>query len=215
MKKLILTILLFPIINFAQYDISAGMGINLSSKSSLKDYINVNFSSPGNDVKSFETEAEFFGEIDRSITSTFDIGIEYSASVYSFTNNISIFGVYDFSVVEHKPSVVGYYVIKGEGYKFKFGGGLGLRIVNATEKLPNTIYESKYSSMGFGILARAYGMTGLGGNLYAYIGADARLDLPGEISDGGGTKLIDMSAKENVNLNSLSIGIKLGIVYSF
>ncbi len=212
MKKIILILLFVPIIIYSQIDISAGMGINLSSRSSVKDYININFAGASNQVKSFETEAEFFGELDYSVKNNFDIGLEYAISIYSYTD-ASFLSVYDFSYLQHKPSLMGYYVYKGEGYKFKFGGGGGVRYVSLTEKLPTTSVEKVYTALGYGFVAKAFGMTTLGDNLYAYIGVDARLDFPGEV-ESEGVALYNRGLGENVTLNSVSAGIKLGIVYS-
>ncbi len=213
MKKLILLLLIFPLVTFAQVDLSAGMGINLTSHSSLKDYVNINFSSPGNEVKSFETEAEFFAEADYSISNQFDVGLEYALSIYSYTNFIFL-STYDLSFVSHKPSILGYYVIKGKGYKFKFGGGIGIRYNQLSEQLPTSTIQKDYSTLGFGLLAKAVGITALGKNIFAFIGTDARLDFPGE-PESSGKKIFNGALNENLNLNSVSIGLKLGITYSF
>lgn len=212
MKKFIWVLLLNPAILLAQLDLSAGMGINVSSKSSLKDYINVSFAYPGNEIQSFETEAEFFGEADYQVNEKYDVGLEYAVSIFSYNNSLGL-GVYEFSLVHHKPSLLGYYVIKGQGYKFKFGGGVGPRIAISTEKLPNTTLGTDYSAVGWGMVLKTYGMTALGDHLFAYIGGDLRLDMPG-VPEGNGIKLHDNSINEDVNLNSISAGLKLGIVYS-
>lgn len=214
MKKLIFILLLFPVVLSAQFDISAGMGINISAKSSLRDYINISFGSPENEMKSFVTEVEFFAEADHPVSDKYNLALEYALSIYSYTNSVGMFGIYDFSLVHHKPSLIGYYVLKGEGYKFKFGGGIGLRIAQGTEKIPNTISETVYTAVGLGVLGKFYGMTMLGDNLYAYIGGDIRVDMPG-VPESNGIKLHYNAGNEEVNLNSISAGIKLGVVYSF
>ena len=105
-----------------------------------------------------------------------------------------------------------YYVIPGQGYKIKIGGGLGPRFSSLEEKYPS--YSETYTSTGFGILAKADGSTTLGGNLYAYIGGDLRLDINGSLKRNG-ENFKNKINNENVNLNSISAGLKLGVVYLF
>jgi hypothetical protein len=50
--------------------------------------------------------------------------------------------------------------------------------------------------------------------VYAKISVQARYDINGEPEDDG-TPLINNIAKENVNFNSLSVGLSLGVSYIF
>ena len=203
MRRFLIILGLFPTIIAAQFDISAGMGIDLISQSSLKDYVNINFSSPKNEISTFETSADFFTEIDYNLKPNFDIGVEYSLLIYSYTNFVFL-SSYDISYVSHKPSVLAYYVISGEGYKLKFGGGLGLRYVSLTEQLPTSTQKKNYSANGFGAVLKVMGITTLGKNLFAYMGVDARTDFPGE-PESNGQKIFNGALNEQLNLNSISI----------
>lgn len=212
MRKLSLLVFafLFSVSISAQVDVSAGMGINFFNSSSLNDYININFA-PGNDqLATFNTQIGFFGEGDYSISPNMQLGVEYVYSIYSYNTSYGGIGTYDLSVNIHNPSILAYYVINGEGFKFKFGGGAGLRLASVDEQKPSTVEKINYTSTGFGILLKAVGNTLLGGNVYAYIAADARYDLGGE-PESNGQKMEILNLKENLNLNSLSVGIKLGV----
>ena len=133
--------------------------------------------------------------------------------IYSFNTNIGL-GVYDISYTHHKPSLLAYYVIPGKGFKIKLGGGAGYRIVTVSEKLPTSGSRIKYTSGGLGLLVKVKGDTAIGEKLYANIGLDLRFDLPGE-PENNGKKMHNGALREDVNLNSLSVGISLGISYFF
>lgn len=157
MKKYILFLsILFNSFFYAQFDVGAGMGLNFFSSPELRDYINSNFSA-GDDISSFNTSADFFLEFDYNLYTRYQIGIEYTYNIYSYNTNF-LNGRYDLALIQHKPSLVAYYVYEGTGYKFKIGGGLGLRIAEVDEELYGTI--SEYSATGFGVLLKTQGDTG-------------------------------------------------------
>ena len=112
------------------------------------------------------------------------------------------------------PSILGYYVLNGTGYNFKFGGGAGVRLLSVDESLPGTGSSDNYSSTGYGFILRAEGNTAIAENVYAHIAADVRYDVNGE-PENNGENLYNVVYKENVNFNSLSFGIRLGISYQF
>lgn len=211
MKKLILVIVLIPFgIYNAQWDLSVSMGLDFKSASSYRDYINSNFAPPNNKLKSFMSSVNFSFEGGFSLANNFQIAIEYSVLLDSYNAPIGVGGIYDISYIQHRPSIIGYYVISGIGYKFKFGGGIGVRLVSLTEEI---FLKTEYTANGFGILLKGEGNTLLGGNFFALIGFDLRYDLPGEVSGPNNNKIFNNANGENLQLNSLSIGIKLGVSY--
>ena len=119
---------------FAQNELRAGMGINFGSTPSLKDYIN---QVAGYDqLGSFNSAVVFSGEYDRALFQTYDLGFEVAYLLNSVT--FSTYGTYDFTYHVIMPTVTSYYVIRGDGYNFKFGGGVGIRLVSADESIPAT-----------------------------------------------------------------------------
>lgn len=203
MKKYLSIILLFSLNSFyAQYEIGGGMGLSFANIPDLNDYLNTNFSS-GDDIPSFSTSADFFIQFNYDITSNYQLSIEYNYNIYSYNSTIGI-GRYDLQLSQHKPSLIGYYYIAGNGYKFKIGGGIGPRISQAQEEL----YGSKenYSTSGFGFIAKAQGDTKLGSNFYALISGEIIYDLPGEIKTLTNSKF---------DLGTFGIGLKLGVIYYF
>lgn len=203
MKKYLVALFFYvTTIICAQYDVSAGMGLHFFSSPDLRDYINSNFSA-SDDLASFNTSADFFAEIGYNLNDNYQISAELTYNIFSYNSNFSS-GVYDLQLAQYKPSIIGYYVINGLNYKFKLGGGLGLRFAEVEEKLYGT--TEGYSTTGFGLLLKAQGDTRLGGNFYAIIAGEIRYELPGEINT---------LTEGTFNLNSFGVGLKLGTVYYF
>lgn len=193
----------------AQWDISASMGLDFKSSSSFRDYVNTYFSQSGNQMQSFKTAVNFSGEVDYKLSKSFAIGLDYGIQIDSYDSPFGIGGVYEISYSFHRPSIMAYYVIPGEGYQFKLGGGAGPRFVSLSERIYSQI---DYTARGGGIVLKAEGNTMLSKNFYALIGADFRYDFTGDISNGTNT-IVNKSTRENLNLNSISFGIYLGITF--
>ncbi|MCW8849884.1 MAG: hypothetical protein OQJ81_07890 [Melioribacteraceae bacterium] len=202
MHKYFVIILLFCSVTYAQYDINAGMGLNFFSSPDLRNYINANFAT-AEELQSFNTSADFFGEFGYNFNDQYQISGEYTFNIFSFNSNFPG-GRYDLKINQHKPSIIIYYQIIGMGYKLKFGTGIGLRIAQVSEELYGSVVD--YSTSGFGGILKAQGDTKLGGDFYALIAGEIRLDMPGEIETLTGGKF---------NINSFGVALKLGLAYYF
>jgi hypothetical protein len=186
------------------------MGIDFVSVPSLKDYIDqLRYER----LPDFTSAVNFSGSYGRMITETYQLQVELGYLLYSF-NSTGIDGKYDLSYNLIMPSILNYYVLSGTGYNFKFGGGAGIRLLATDESLPGTGSTQRYTSLGFGLIARVEGNTALAQDVYAHIAADIRYDVNGE-PENNGSKLYNIVDKKNVNFNSLSFGIRLGISYQF
>ena len=205
MKNKIIMITLFLFISklmYAQFDVATGMGISFVYAPSLNDYLDLR--SPGEEVPAFSSTAEFYGEIDYSIYEKYQIGFEYVYTLFDFSSTYA--GNYNLSYTHHKPSVLAYYVVSGEGYKFKFGGGAGIRILSLTE---NISVDENFDAVGFGLLIRAQGHTKLGDSVYANIGSTLRTDYTGTPSNS------TRNFHNDTNFNSFSVSVDIGISYFF
>lgn len=216
MKKItVLIIFLFVgSSSYAQVDVAAGMGIDFTSISTLQDYININFAPSNNQIPTFHSSFVLFSEGNYSLNKKFQLGFEYVYTLYTYNTNVGVLGLYDISLVQHKPSVIVYYVFSGKGYRFKFGGGLGPRIGSLTERLPNNVAKTNYTAYGVGYVIKAEAHTLLSRNFYAMIGGDIRLDYPG-IPKHNNKALYNSISNMDVNVNSFTVGVKLGISYYF
>lgn len=211
MKKITLLFLLIIASDFslAQIELKGTMGINFLSVPSLQDYIN--FSHPDDQLGSFNSSIIFSLEGGYFLSPNFLISLDAAYQLFSYTN-VSTFGKYELVYTSIPISVLGYYVLGGDGYNVKFGAGAGPRFVSAQESLPGFGTTDDYSSTGFGIIIRLDGNTLLGGSFYANIGADLRYDLNGE-PENNGEKLTNSVYNQNVNLDTFALGIRLGISY--
>lgn len=214
MKKIFFLLIIVPLINTqAQWDIGIAMGLDFKSSPSYRDYINSNFSSYGKELASFSSAVNFSGEVDYKFTNKFQFGIECSFLIDSYNAPIGLGGIYEISYVIYRPSLIAYYVYGGEGYKFKFGGGLGPRFISLTE---NNIVATDYKAEGFGLILKAEGNTLLSDKLYALIGFDLRFDSTNNLQNkSNNKKIINYYNGEAVNMTSLSVGVKLGVTYIF
>jgi hypothetical protein len=214
MKKILILIFaaVISFISFAQKqnEVRGSMGIDFISVPSLKEYID---QLPYEQLTDFNSAVNFSGSYGRMLSESFQLQAELGYLLYSFTSS-DIDGQYELAYNLVMPSILGYYVINGTGYNFKFGGGAGVRFLSVEESLPGTGSSEEYSSVGYGFILRAEGNTAIAEDVYAYIGADARYDVNGEPANDG-ENLYNVVYKENVNFNSLSFGIRLGISYQF
>lgn len=207
-KNKIILMVLFPLLQvYSQWDISASMGLDFRNSSSYRDYVNSTFQS--NSTSSFKSAVSFSGEIDYAFSNSFQVGVELNTVIDSQTSPSGSGGLYEISFTHFKPSILTYYVIPGEGYQFKFGGGVGFRTVSFSERF---FSQADYTADGLGLLLKAVGNTALSKDFFALIGIDVRYDFPGELSNNG-NKIFNPVTSENLNMNSISIAINLGVTF--
>jgi len=211
-KKIFLLSVLLSVNLFPQSFVCGGMGIQFQSSPSLTDYLNQNFASPADQLSTFTSSIIFSAEGGTRISANTELALELAYLFNSYTYNYDL-GQYDLTYGVIMPSLIYYYVIDGAGYNFKFGGGAGIRFVNADEKLPR-FTPVEFTSTGFGVVLKADGNTILGGNFYANIGGEIRYDVNGE-PENNGSYIRNSVYNENVNFNSFGFGVRLGITYQF
>lgn len=215
MKKTIFVTLFVLISSFtsAQVEVKGVMGIYFLSAPSMLDYINQKFAPSNDQLGSFVSSVMFAGEAGFFISKSFVISGEFAYQIYSYTTN-NINGKYDLVYNNIMPTILCYYVLSGDGYNIKFGGGPGIRFVSVDQSLPATGITTTYTSVGYGVVGRIEGNTLLGGSVYANIGVDVRYDINGEPKNGG-TPLYNNINEENVNFDTFALGVRLGITYLF
>ncbi|MCZ7614862.1 MAG: hypothetical protein M5T52_15345 [Ignavibacteriaceae bacterium] len=180
----------------------------------MQDYINENYAPSGSLLGTFSSAIIFTGEAGMFLSKSFELGIELPYQIYSYTENVGL-GQYELAYNSVLPSVMAYYVLMGDGYNFKFGGGAGVRFVSVTESKKWQGTDEAFNAFGFGGLLRVEANTALAENVYANLGLDMRYDINGEPEDNEGKTLINNVQNENVNFDTFSLGVKLGISYLF
>lgn len=213
-KLFLLIILLISPTSFAQTEVKGTMGINFLSIPSVQDYINENFAPSGSLLGTFNSAIIFTGEAGMFLSKSFVLGIELPYQIYSYTENVGL-GQYELAYNSFLPSMMAYYVLMGNGYNIKFGGGAGVRFVSVTESKKWQGTEDSFSAVGFGGLLRVEANTALSENVYANLGLDMRYDINGEPENSDGKTLVNNVKGENVNFDTFALGVKLGISYLF
>ncbi len=212
MKKFLpLIFILFSLNIKAQSSVSASMGIDFIKTSSITDYLNENFNFSQSKLSEFNSTIFFSGSVGFLINENYELNLELGYLTWSNSTSSNL-GIHNFSYNTILPSALVFYVVSGEGYLFKFGFGGGIRFSSLEETLPGFPTSANYNSTGFGGILRTDANTKLGGNFFATIGINLRFDIIGDLKNGD-TPLFNPVAQENVNLNSFSYGIKLGILY--
>ena len=207
MKPLVICLLmLLSQVGYSQMDIKVDMGINYSAIPSLRDYLNTNYAS-GQQIASFNSSAIFSAEGSFELKNYqvgLDLGLETSS--FNFDNGYQL----SYSVIQ--PTVMVYKFAKGTGYKFKYGIGVGPRLISVNEKPAGFVVENKYSGTGVGFLFRADGATAVAESAYAYIGGDIGFNLLGAPTGSSG-QLRDGQA-QGIKFSNFYVGLRIGFVYS-
>ena len=110
----------------AQVEISASMGIDFINSPSFYDYINQNYTQLGGEsLEDFNASILFSGEAGYQLGESYQPAVEVGYLINSYTASLQN-GQYEMAYRNLIFSLLNFYVINGEGYNFKFGGGAGL-----------------------------------------------------------------------------------------
>lgn len=207
MKKILFFIFLFTLIVHPQIDFRASMGLNFVSMPNLRDYINGNYAPSDEQLGTFNSAVEFGGEASYELIDYqfgIDIAYEMSSFTYPFFGN-----KYEFAYGTLHASASLFYLMKGTGYKFRFGGGAGPSFLSIDETLPVSTIAQTYSSTGMNLFLRSDGQTKIGTHTFAYIGLDFRYAALGEPKKNSQS----INPTSPLKISSATFGIKLGVVY--
>jgi hypothetical protein len=195
-----------------RFGIGGGMGVSAISITDLFTYINqMPGTDPYNRLSEFSTAVEFFAAADIVLHPTIMTGVEYSFILGSHSVETG-FGSDNYTFTYHMPLVLAHYLLMGEGYFFKLGGGVGY-VFTRYEEDPTYAPPFLYTGGGIGGKIQAVGHTPFGDNLYAYIGAEMRFGFPGPVADEDGRTLRNVN--KDVSFNFFSFGLKFGLMYYF
>jgi hypothetical protein len=202
---------LFTAAGFSQWEVRGSMGLNLVTMPDLRDYINANYAPPEDRLDDFSSTIEFAGEVGYELSDIYQLGLETAVEINSYTYNV-LGSQYEFAYNVVSPTVMGYYYLKGVGYKFKFGAGIGPRFFLSTEK-KLTNQEIDYNSIGFGGVLKIEAATALSTDVFAYIAGDLRYSALGTPENSSGTAY--QHQQSDLSITALSGGLKLGIMVLF
>jgi len=191
-----------------------GMGISMSTASSLVDYIRNDIPFTNKDsVKSFGVGLEFFGAFDYDVTKNFSVKLDYSYFIKSLSYNYSYF-TYDYFYSIHQPYLIGSYVIRGSTYKFKFGAGLGYHLAQLKKDI-GAGSDLVYNASGLGYRGEVVFAGMLSNRLGSYASGFISGSSIGTLKDKDDIPLKNSQTGEEVNLSGFGIGLRLGLSFYF
>jgi hypothetical protein len=193
--------------------ISVGMGLTYISAPDIVAYINS--IAMGQEAKNLTATAEFFVAPELQISRSLGITLEYAYLMVPYNLEVRDIGSYRLTYSVHMPSIILDYLVFGDRYYLKFGGGLGYHFGFFTREFPN---DESYSAGGIGFKLEAAGNTSLGGRVYALIAADLRGDFVRRLKDKDGNYIVirrPYDTDENARLGFLSVSVKFGLTYHF
>jgi hypothetical protein len=197
------------------FDITAGLGIAAQSAPLAANYINA-LAQPTLDqrVDQFNSVAEFYIMPELQVSKEWSTAIEYSLLVksYSITSSSGFLRT-DISYEVHMPSVLVHYLIFGEGFRLKLGGGVGYHFVKFDQTFSTTGVGESLRSNGVGFKLDAIGNTKFDETFYGSIGIDLRWDFPGTLSRGTEAAPIARSGPDLPKMTFFNAGVKFGVTF--
>jgi hypothetical protein len=180
--------------------VSMGLGVGAHSAPSLVDYIST---TSGQRLNDFASASEFFLTPEVQVTDDLSLAVEYSYLIKSY----NVDPAWEFSYAVQMPSLLVHYLLPGEGYWLKFGGGVGYASGTFTERYSVSGAEASYDASGFSLKAEAVGNTRFDEHFWGSIGLDLRWVF------GGTFKETTQSYLVPPRLRFFSAGVKFGVLF--
>jgi hypothetical protein len=187
-------------------EITGGLGVSALGDPSIVDYINsVAELSPGQQLSEFTSAPEFFITPEVKFSDNWSIALEYSYMLKSY-NSVGV-SQWDFTYTAQMPSLLVHYLLPGEGYCLKYGGGLGYAFGKFTEQYPITGSELTCTASGPLVKVELVGNTEFDEHFWGSIGVDLRWVFAGDFKNSS------VSTVPSPKLNFFSAGLKFGVTY--
>lgn len=197
------------------FSLTAGMGVNAHSAPSVSDYVNL-AAQPGwgERFEEFSSSMEFFIVPEIRILEDWSLGFEYSVMTKSHrvTQSAGI-GDSEFSYTIQLPSVLASYVVSGNGYLLKFGGGVGYAAGDFSQRLFGSAQSSDFQSKGLTAKVGVAGNTKFDEHFYGSIGADLRWIAGGVFKSRSGAET--RVGGTRATMSFFNIGLKFGVMIGF
>jgi hypothetical protein len=190
---------------------SAGMGVTYINVPNIVDYLN-RYTSQADRASDFTAAVEFFAAPEVSLSSDLILKLEYAYLLKSYSL-VESQGTFSFDYSVHMPTLVLDYLLEGEKFYVKVGGGIGYHFGTFSYLFPNANTEARFASNGVGIKLELMGNTAFSESLYGLIGGDLRADYIGALKDNAGNG--PSQAAGPVRMHFAGAGIKFGLVYYF
>jgi len=199
------------------FDLTGGLGVGVQSAPSVVNYINA-IAQPGISQKldQFNAVPEFYLVPELQVSKEWSVGIEYSLLTKSYSlTDASGFSRTDISYQVQMPSVLLHYLVLGEGFRLKLGGGIGYHFVKFDQNFGSTGTGETLKSQGPGFKLDAIGNTKFDETFYGSIGFDLRWDFLGTLSRSGASAQVQRSGPPAPAMTFFDAGVKFGITFQF
>ena len=186
--------------------VTAGMGVSAHWDPSMIDYINaVTIPPPGQKLKGFTSASEFFITPEVQVSNDWSIGVEYSYFLKSY--NVS--GIYpmNFSCTAQMPNLLVHYLVPGDGYWLKFGGGPGIAFGNLSSEFLGTGGSQSATTSGPLFKIEAVGNTEFDDHFWGSIGVELRWVYAGSFKG----ELVNIAPPPK--LDFFNAGVKFGVTF--
>ena len=197
------------------FDITAGLGIAVHSTPTLSNYINA-LAQPSLDQKvdQFNSVAEFYLVPELQVSDEWSVGLEYSLLVKSYSiDSRTAYSRTDISYEVQMPSVLLHYLVFGEGFRLKFGGGVGYHFAKFDQSFPTIGAGESFRTSGPGFKVDAVGNTKFDETFYGSIGIDLRWDFLGSLSRGVAASQVARSGPNLPAIDFFNAGVKFGVTF--
>ncbi len=191
--------------------VSAGMGINAHSATSTGDYITnlLQLREPDR-IGDFTSAIEFFATPEFQIADDWSLAVEYSYLVKSYRlSSTAAPGISEFSTSVHMPTAVLHYLVPGEGYWLKLGGGIGYYFGSFSQMLFGSGQTETYKASAPGLKLEVVGNTMFDESFYGYIGVDVRWAFDEKFANADGQ--VPSYQGTSPALGFFNVGLKLGV----
>lgn len=186
------------------FQITGGLGVDAHSDPTMLDYINaLTFPTPDQKLTGFTSASEFFITPEVQVSDDWSVGLEYSYLIKSY--NISAGYQWDFSYTVQMPTLLIHYLLPGDGYWIKLGGGAGYSFASLSEDFVQTGASENSTATGPGFKIDAVGNTKFDDHFWGSIGVDIRWVYAGAFKGGLVTTV------PPPKLDFFSVGVKFGV----
>jgi hypothetical protein len=196
-------------------DFTAGMGIDIHAATSLDNYINlVAQPSLADKVLDFSSAIEFFAVPEIQVTENWSAAVEYAMLIKSYSiNDRTGFSRSEFSYQISMPTLLVHRLLFGEGYRLKFGGGIGYHFASLAQNFPTVGSGETLTAAGVAVKLDAVGNTKFDETFYGSIGVDLRWDFPGTLRRAADARSTQSSTLALPTMNFFSAGLKFGVTF--
>lgn len=196
------------------FDLTAGLGINAHFAHTVANYINL-IAQPRLDqrVDIIVSAPEFFASSDLQFSDEWSAGVEYSLFVKSYSiEDRSGYARSEFSYQVHMPTILVHWLMFGEGYRVKVGGGVGYHFCSFRQQFQPYGNDETLKSAGPSFKLEVVGNTKFDETFYGSIGLDLRWDSLGTLGRREPGLSVDR-AGELPAMSFFNAGIKFGVTF--